>query len=94
MTWFELLGRLNAFIHRALAAWIFCMMVMTVSSLLTVPKEKTDGIIWNKSYLMLPPDEQARHRGRQDWRLWWLTFVGITFCIYAFFLYWRIRHPW
>ena len=96
ITQFELLGAYNTFNHRALAAWIFCMTVMVTTSLLTAPppKEKTDGIIWNKSYLMLPPDEQARHRGWQDWRLWWLTFVGIVLCIYGCFIYWRITHPW
>jgi SSS family transporter len=96
LTWGELLGRFNTFNHRALVAWLFCMTVMMVTSLLTAPppKEKTEGIIWNKSYLSLPPDEQARHRGWQDWRLWWMIFVGIVLCIYGFFIYWRIRHPW
>lgn len=96
LTEFEWLGNYNTFNHRALVAWIFCMVVMVTASLLTAPppKEKTDGITWNKSYLMLSADDQARHRGWQDWRLWWLIFVGIVLCIYAFFIYWRIRHPW
>src|SRR5439155_19527674 len=47
---FKLLGQYNTFNHRALAAWIVCMAVMIATSLLTAPppKEKTDGIIWNK----------------------------------------------
>jgi SSS family solute:Na+ symporter len=96
LTELEWLGNYNTFNHRALVAWIFCMIVMVTTSLLTQapPEEKTKGIIWNKSYLTLPPDEQTRHRGWQDWRLWWLIFVGIVLCIYAFFIYWRIRHPW
>ncbi|HTA30978.1 MAG TPA: sodium/solute symporter [Candidatus Cybelea sp.] len=91
-----LLDPYNTFNHRALATWLFCMVTMIVTSLFTAPppKEKTDGIIWNKSYLMLPPDEQVRHRGWQDWRIWWLLFVGIVLCIYAFFIWFRIRHPW
>ena len=92
----HLLDPYNTFNHRALATWVFCVIVMIVTSLLTAPppKEKTDGIIWNKSYLMLPADEQARHHGWQDWRIWWLLFVGIVLSIYAFFLWFRLRHPW
>ncbi len=93
---FELLGRFNTFNHRALATWIFCMAVMFVVSLATVPppREKTDGIIWNRNYLSLPPEEQQKYRGIKDWRLWWGLFVGIVLMIYAFFLWQRIRHPW
>jgi solute:Na+ symporter, SSS family len=93
---FELLGRFNTFNHRALAAWLFCMGVMFTVSLLTAPppEEKTAGILWNRSYLWLPPKEQAKYRGLKDWRIWWGLFVGIILSIYAFFLYWRLRHPW
>jgi solute:Na+ symporter, SSS family len=93
---FELLGRFNTFNHRALAAWLFCMGVMFTVSLLTAPppEEKTAGILWNRSYLSLPPKEQAKYRGLKDWRIWWGLFVGIILSIYAFFLYWRLRHPW
>ncbi len=93
---FELLGRFNTFNHRALATWMCSMTVMIVVSLLSAPppREKTDGIIWNKSFAMLPPEEQARHSGWQDWRLWWGLFVGIVLCIYGFFLWYRFQHPW
>ena len=91
-----LLGDYNTFNHRALVAWIFCMTVMIITSLLTdpPPREKTDGIIWNKSFLTLPPDEQQKYRGLKDWRVWWGIFVGIVLCIYAFFIWYRIRNPW
>ena len=71
---FVWLGNYNTFNHRALAAWIFCMTVMITTSLLTAPppEKKVAGIIWNKSFLMLPPEEQAKHRGLKDWRIWWL----------------------
>ena len=93
---FELLGRFNTFNHRALVTWIFCMLAMTVTSLLTAPppKEKTEGIIWNKSYLSLPPEERAKYRGLKDWRIWWALFVGIVLAIYGFFLWYRFQHPW
>jgi SSS family solute:Na+ symporter len=93
---YELLGNYNTFNHRALCTWIVCMLVMIVTSLLTAPppKEKTEGIIWNKSYLSLPPEEQARYRGLKDWRVWWLLFVGIVLAIYSFFIWLRIQHPW
>ena len=94
--YYKWLGTYNTFNHRAIVAWMFCMVVMVVASLLTAPPpaERTDGIIWNKSYLSLLPDEQARHRGLQDWRIWWGIFVGIVLCIYGFFLWFRLRHPW
>ena len=96
LTQFALLGRFNTYNHRALAAWIFCMTVMVLTSLLTAPppKEKIQGIIWNKSYLSLPADEQRKYRGLKDWRLWWLLFVGTVLSIYGFFLWYRLQHPW
>src|SRR5207249_3550211 len=71
--YYKLLGPYNTFNHRALVAWIFCMLIMIVTSLLTAPppREKTEGIIWNKSYLSLPPEEQNKYRGIKDWRIWW-----------------------
>jgi solute:Na+ symporter, SSS family len=93
---FELLGRFNTFNHRALAAWLVCMAVMITTSLLTAPppKEKIEGIIWNKSYLSLPADQRQKYRGLKDWRIWWLLFVGIILSIYGFFLWYRLQHPW
>jgi SSS family solute:Na+ symporter len=94
--YFKLLGAYNTFNHRALVAWIFCMLVMVGSSLLSAPplREKTEGIIRNKSYLMLPPDDQRKYRGFKDWRVWWGLFVGIVLSIYGFFVWYRLRHPW
>src|SRR5206468_1440119 len=37
---YKLLGQYNTFNHRALAAWIFCMMIMIAASLLTAPPPK------------------------------------------------------
>jgi SSS family solute:Na+ symporter len=72
------------------------MIIMISVSLLTAapPAEKTEGIIWNKSYISLPPDEQQKYRGLKDWRIWWALFVGIILSIYGFFLWYRIQHPW
>jgi len=69
---------------------------MIITSLLTAPppKEKVEGIIWNKSYLSLPPEEQEKYRGFKDWRIWWAIFVSLILAIYAFFLYHRLQHPW
>jgi len=94
--YFQLLGRFNTFNHRAIVAWIFCMAVMIIVSLVTAPppKEKTEGIIWNKSYLTLPPEERDKYCGIKDWRLWWVLFVTIILFIYGFFLWHRLQHPW
>jgi SSS family solute:Na+ symporter len=93
---FTLLGKYNTFNHRAIVAWLFCMAVMIIASLFTTPppEEKIKGIIWNKSFLQLPPEERARYRGLKDWRVWWVLFIGIVLAIYGFFLYYRLRHPW
>ncbi|MGZ4987885.1 MAG: sodium:solute symporter family transporter, partial [Limisphaerales bacterium] len=93
---FVLLGQYNTFNHRAICAWMVCMAVMITVSLLTPPppEEKTKGIIWNKSFLQLPPEERAKYRGLKDWRLWWILFIAIVLSIYGFFIYYRLRHPW
>jgi SSS family solute:Na+ symporter len=91
-----LLSPYNTYLHRALLAWIFCMAVMIVVSLLTArpPPEKIEGIIWTRRYAALPAEEQQRYRGWKDFRIWWLLFVGMVLCIYGFFLWRRIQHPW
>ena len=83
------------YLHRAVISWAFCMVVMITTSLATRPPspEKTDGIIWSREYAALPADEQARHGGWQDLRLWWLLFVGSVLSIYSFFLWFRFQHP-
>jgi hypothetical protein len=43
---------------------------------------------------MLLIEDQRRHRGWQDWRLWWALFVGTVLCIYGFFVWFRLQHPW
>jgi SSS family solute:Na+ symporter len=79
----------QAYYHSALLTWIFCMIVMIVTSLLTTPppKEQVERVIWNRSYLSLPPDERARYSGWRDFRLWWLLFVATVLSIYGFFLW-------
>jgi SSS family solute:Na+ symporter len=82
----------KAYQHSALISWIFCMIVMIVTSLLTPPppSEKVDEIIWNRSYLNLPPDERAQYRGWKNFILWWALFVAIVLSIYGFFLWFSL----
>jgi hypothetical protein len=91
-------GRLkpyNTYQHPALVAWVFCMAVMIVASLLTAPPPpgKTGGIIWSARYAALPPELSARYSGLKDWRLWWLLFVACVLGIYSFFLWFRLQYP-
>jgi len=81
--------------HPALLAWLFCMAVMIVASLLTKPppSEKTDGIIWTPEYARLPADLRERYSGWKDYRIWWLGFVLAILAIYGFFLWWRFQYP-
>jgi len=83
------------YLHRALISWIFCCIVMIVTSLLTEPPdpEKIKGIIWSPRYALLPPDQQAKYSGWKDFRIWWLIFVAIIWVIYSAFLIYRLRHP-
>ena len=92
----HLLDPYNTFNHRALATWIVSMITMFIVSAITPapPEEKIRGIIWNKSFLQLPPDVSAKYRGLKDWRIWWALFVGIVLSIYGFFIWFRIKHPW
>ncbi|HEY1379594.1 MAG TPA: sodium/solute symporter [Gemmataceae bacterium] len=91
----EALRPYNNRYYRALAAWVFCMGVMIVTSLLTdpPPREKTDGIIWSARYAALPEDQRKKYSGWEDWRLWWLLFVGTVLVIYGFFVWFRFQHP-
>jgi solute:Na+ symporter, SSS family len=79
----------QAYQHSALLTWVFCMIVMIATSLLTTPppKEQIDPIIWNRSCLSLPPDERARYSGWKDFRIWWLAFVLAVLTIYGFFMW-------
>jgi SSS family solute:Na+ symporter len=83
------------YLHRAVIAWAFCMVVMIATSLLTSapPPEKIAGIIWSPSYASLPLAERDRYHGWKDLRIWWLIFIGAVLSIYAFFLWFRFQHP-
>jgi SSS family solute:Na+ symporter len=83
-----------AYQHGALVTWLFCMMVMIGVSLLTSPPtpEQTQGIIWNRSFLHLPPEQRARYRGWKNYLLWWFVFVATVLCIYGFFLWFDLSH--
>ena len=80
-----------AYQHGALVTWVWCMAVMAVVSLATSPPadEKTRGIIWNRSYLSLPPEEKAKYTGWKDFRIWWALFVIGILAIYAFFFWFQ-----
>jgi SSS family solute:Na+ symporter len=83
------------YLHRAFLSWCFCTLVMIVTSLLTEAPDpaQVKGIIWNRHYALLPPDEQARHSGWRDFRIWWLLFISIVLTIYGLFLWYRFQHP-
>lgn len=78
-----------AYQHGALVTWVFCLFIMIVVSLATRPpaSEQTQGIIWNRGYLHLPPDERSRYRGWKNYVLWWFLFVALVLSIYVFFLW-------
>ena len=81
--------------HPALVAWMFCMIVVFVASLLTKPPptESVEGIIWSPEYARLPAELRERYSGIKDYRVWWLGFVLIILAIYGYFLWWRFEYP-
>jgi SSS family solute:Na+ symporter len=81
----------NTYQHPALLAWIFCMAVMIIVSMLTEPPppEKTDGIIWSPSYARLPEELRQKYGGWKDFRIWWAIFVVATLSIYGFFFWFQ-----
>jgi len=91
----DLLKPYDAYQHRAILAWAFCMAVMIIVSLLTSPPtpQHVEGIIWTRQYARLPADEAIKYSGLRDYRIWWALFVMIVLGIYAFYLWFRFQHP-
>jgi solute:Na+ symporter, SSS family len=92
---YPMLSLLKNYYHRALLAWLFCMPVMIIASLLSdpPPPEKTNGIIWTRDYVNLPAELRRRYRGLKDFRIWWALFVLCVLSLYGLFLWHRLQHP-
>src|SRR5581483_6413013 len=71
------------YLHRAGISWVFCMIVMIATSLLTPapPKERVAGILWTPRYSLLPQKLQAIYGGWKDLRLWWALLVIVIWAI-------------
>ena len=57
------------------------------------PKEQVERVLWNRSYLSLPPELRQQYGGWKDFRLWWCLFIIAVLAIYGFFLWfdvWRV----
>jgi solute:Na+ symporter, SSS family len=85
----------QAYQHRAIIAWGFCMSVMIVVSLLTSPPrpDQVEGIIWSWKIARMPEELRRKYHGWKDYRIWWFGFVAVILGIYAFFLWFRFQHP-
>jgi SSS family solute:Na+ symporter len=79
----------SAYYHSALLTWLFCMIVMIMTSLLTAPppKQQVERVLWNRSYLELPAMLRQQYSGWKDFRLWWLLFIATVLAIYGFFMW-------
>jgi solute:Na+ symporter, SSS family len=84
----------QAYQNGALVNWVFCLVLMIVVSLLTrpPPAERVNAIVWNRSFLQLPPEERERYKGWRDFRIWWALFVLIILGIYGFFFWLQFGH--
>jgi len=75
------------FLYRMFWSWLTCMVLMVVISLLTrkPDPEMTSELQWSKTYLTVPLNPTSRFTKLTDFRLWWLIYVTITFCLYLCF---------
>jgi SSS family solute:Na+ symporter len=81
----------EAYQHRAIIAWAFCMTVMIVVSLATRPPapQQVEGITWSWRIARMPAELAARYAGLKDYRIWWAGFVVTILGIYAFFFWFQ-----
>ncbi len=73
------------FLNRALAGWIFSLVIMVAVSLVTKnkPGKVFDGDIrWNSSYAKLPEQESKKYKGFKNYLLWLGLVILIRIVIY------------
>lgn len=81
------------FMHRTFLAWVGCMFVMIIVSLLTErpPKSKLEGFIWSVENMALPESLRKQYSGLRDLRLWWLLFVISCLGVIGFFVRFQVQ---
>ncbi|MBC8156200.1 MAG: hypothetical protein H7Z72_25215, partial [Bacteroidetes bacterium] len=76
---------LTPFLNRAFVSWLFSLSVMVAVSLLgdrLNRKILADDIIWKPSYVRLSDEENNRHRGWQNFMVWWSIALALRVLVY------------
>lgn len=76
------------FLYRMFLAWVTCMILMVVVSLLSkkMDSERVREFLWSPAYLTTSGvRETGRMNWLRDWRLWWGIYVVATLVLYLAF---------
>jgi solute:Na+ symporter, SSS family len=80
-------------LNRTFVVWATCLVVMILVSLATPPPRsgQVEGIVWQRSYLALPPAERPKYTGVKNFAFWWIAFIGIIAVLYAGMLWFQFH---
>ncbi|MGM9509072.1 SLC5 family protein [Larkinella sp. GY13] len=76
---------ITPFLNRAFFCWLFSLSVMVSISLLgdrLNRKLLAEDIIWKPSYVRLSAEENSRHRGWQNFMVWWSIALALRVIVY------------
>ncbi|WP_338869169.1 sodium/solute symporter [Spirosoma sp. SC4-14] len=82
----NLLVLMIPFLNRAFVCWLFSLSVMVLVSLLgdrLNRKRLAEDIIWKPSYMRLSGEERSRHRGWQNFMVWWSIALVLRIIVYV-----------
>jgi solute:Na+ symporter, SSS family len=82
-------------LNRTFIVWATSMLLLVVVSLITTPPapDKIKGMIWSWRIAKLPETEQKRNRGMRNLFLWWVIFILLMACLYAYMLWFQFGGP-
>ena len=72
------------FMHHTFAVFLMSVATLVLGSLVSRPKprEQLQGVVWTRSALASPKDEE-KHTGWRSLKLWWALMVGVILALYA-----------
>lgn len=76
---------LTPFLNRAFVSWLFSLSVMVAVSLLGSRlnlRILAEDIIWKPAYVRLSDEENSRHRGWQNFMVWWSIALALRVLVY------------
>lgn len=81
-------------LNRTFIVWMTCVALMIVVSLATQAPDpqKIKGMTWSLGSAKVPEEEAFRNRGLRNLALWWGLFVGAIAVLYAYLIWFQIKH--